>query len=112
MSNDYAALSYRFGVFAGKADKYLGRAHFGPKCRAKAWRLTEALFFEMQIEALELGVPVDLLDLTQAECQVIQMVLRQTKSDLHTGRSDIGRDELMQRIAESIARLTAKDAPE
>lgn len=53
----YAQLSFDVGQFAERADRLLGRNHFGPKARAMAWSLTPELLATWQAEARQLGVP-------------------------------------------------------
>ena len=57
----YARLSFRVGVFAGRADRFLGRPHFGTKARAVPWTLTPELLDEWRQEARALGVPEEVL---------------------------------------------------
>lgn len=93
MDEDYAKLSLFAGWFAGCADGHLGYPHFGPKIRAQAWELTIDKLAKWKMEAVRLGVPVDVLDPSKEEVRLMPELLRigrllQLKVDRMTGHDN------------------------
>lgn len=61
---DYMRLSLRVGLFAGRADAYLGGDHFESKTHAVAWEFTQEMFDGWQAEARALGIPESVTTMT------------------------------------------------
>lgn len=75
MSEDEAALSFLTGLFAGKADTYLGSDHFISKTRAEAWDLTWEKLAAWQVEAIEMGVPKEILKPDEIVLQMMPNII-------------------------------------
>ena len=55
-SDAYKRLSYEVGMFAGVADRLLGRFHFTPITRAQAWALTPEKLATRKAQAEQPGI--------------------------------------------------------
>jgi hypothetical protein len=69
MDEDYVRLSLLTGLFAGAADRHLGRTHFAAIVRPLAWDLTWELLASWKAQAVQMGVPTEALEPTAAEWQ-------------------------------------------
>lgn len=61
MEEDFARLSFKVGLFCGRADAFLGKMYFTSRARKVAWELTPERLEQWQEEARSMGVPDDVV---------------------------------------------------
>jgi hypothetical protein len=77
ISKTYAELSIRAGILCFAADDYLGGRLFITRGRLYAWTLTEELVAAWREEAINLGVPDEILQPTADELERFPMLIEQ-----------------------------------
>jgi len=71
MDREYAELSLLAGLFASAADSYLDQTYFVILARENEWNLTLEMLADWKTDALNMGVPADVLEPTAEQLKTM-----------------------------------------